>query len=80
MKHTLSINTEVTVKLTERGKKIYREYMGELPPGASYEFPEKMEIWQLMHIFGKHMTLLSDPVFFNDDMVISESDWKETRR
>lgn len=60
----LNLNETVKVKLTERGKEIYRQYFSPLPDG--FEQPEprinedgftKLQLWMFMEMFGEHMSI-----------------------
>lgn len=60
----LNLNETVKVKLTERGKELYREYFSPLPDG--FEQPEpridedgftEIQLWVFMAMFGKSMSI-----------------------
>lgn len=86
----LNLNETVKVKLTERGKKIYREHFSPLPDG--FEQPEpridedgftEIQLWVFMAMFGKSMSIGKpnvikplEIVFDNEEEIVHCKDCK----
>ena len=77
----LNLNETVKVKLTKRGKKIYREHFSHLPD--CFEKPEpridedgftEMQLWMFMEIFGEHMSVWKPNVIEPLEIVFDTED------
>lgn len=75
----LNLNKTVKVKLTERGKELYRQYFSPLPDG--FEQPEpridedgftKIQLWVFIEMFGEHMSLWKPNVIEPLEIVFDE--------
>ena len=78
----LNLNETVKVKLTERGKEIYRQHFSPLPDG--FEQPEpridedgftKIQLWVFMEMFGEHMSMLKQNVIEPLEIVFDTEEW-----
>lgn len=86
----LNINAFIKIKLFDRGRKIYEEFLKEPyiglqgyekeckkfkePDGMGYT---KFQIWELMQIFGKEVFNGSKAFFDKNQLLIDEKDLKE---
>lgn len=54
-----NLNEHIKVKLTARGKEIYRSYYDNDPPTLDYDDDgyAKFQMWDFMRIFGPHMNM-----------------------
>lgn len=51
---TMNLNDYVVVNLTDYGKAIYADYLGDFRDTNEQEDgSHKFQLWELMHIFGK---------------------------
>jgi hypothetical protein len=76
---SFNINDEVEVRLTEAGKRIYRQYHGEISRKASWGIairePQEQEgwscfqMWVLMKIFGPHMRMGTPEAPFEENEI-----------
>lgn len=77
----LNLNKTVKVKLTERGKELYREHFSHLPD--CFEKPEpridedgftEMQLWMFMEMFGEHMSMWKPNVIEPLEIVFDTED------
>ena len=74
----ININDQVTVILTDHGKQILKEYKEHLESVVDFKFnftldPDSKgryttELWNLMFIFGKHMSMTQPQIFKNNNI------------
>lgn len=78
----VNLNNYVTLKITERGLRVFREYHdrmgldwepyakmnGEAKRGATW----RMQMWQVMQIFGPSIYLGCDPPFDTNIVIETE--------
>jgi len=79
----MNLNNIVFVKLTERGKKIYKDHNSETDQYIRENFPKitivkdqknldveiSFQLWKLFSIFGKYINIGLDPVFVNNEII-----------
>lgn len=77
-----NINKQVTVALTEFGATIINDYHNNFnipcqykPKQAIVNIPIKMELWQVMQIFGSHLFNGSKQVFVNNNLTFDNDDF-----
>ncbi|MDP2599095.1 MAG: hypothetical protein Q8P49_04680 [Candidatus Liptonbacteria bacterium] len=76
---SFNVNDEVEVRLTEAGKRIYRQHHGEISRKASWNIairePQEQEgwscfqMWVLMEIFGPHMHMGTPEAPFEENEI-----------
>lgn len=90
----MNINSYVKVKLTEKGFKVYKNYIDKINElnkknnkksnmyyTVDYNFLKcqdgkyQMSLWQLMMIFGEHITPCSCPFFENNEIQLEATLW-----
>lgn len=71
----LNVNTEVEVKLTEKGKEILKNWNEKIYGFKISEDKFKRPLWELMLIFGPKMHMASKIPFINNEInVLIEED------
>jgi hypothetical protein len=73
----LNVNSTVRVTLTDHGRAVYENFWASASKGGPY-FPPKEDangqiewkLWQLMQVFGPHMSLGGRPCFEADIEVV----------
>ena len=72
-----NINSEIWVKLTPLGKKVYRDHWNHALRGSSYKAPKltrdkqgrvSFQLWDLMMIYGPHIWHGSEPMFVGNEI------------
>lgn len=77
---TINCNTFVTVELTRRGEDILQKYfidhgLNIFRVGTNLiGTKKKFQLWDLMQIFGNHMSLWSEVPFVNNEILIEAGD------
>jgi hypothetical protein len=84
MKTAINLNEQVTVELTEFGKKVWRDHYTKLNlPAHWWELmakdgqldlskPLRLSLWELMQIFGPSMSIGMHEVPFKENVFVVE--------
>ena len=76
---TLSINSQVRIKLTSRGiKKLKRKHIisNFTPPKVDKDGYYEMQLWQVMNIFGGDMIASNPSLPFEPNIQIDDAEFK----
>ena len=67
-----NLNDIVRVKLTEKGRHIYKEFYKDHPSLIKIDNDNciETELWSIMQIFGGHLYMGSKPLFDKNEIIL----------